>query len=177
MHTGSIWGMSAIVGLLPEENLGMVALLNCDHAELRHALMYTVFDRYLGRADQAGSKDWSADLLAFYRATAEEDTAEEPGPSQPPRLPLDAYVGTYTHDLYGALRVTLEPSGLVLQWAGPAGSTADLTHLHFDTFRVVYRDTRLGNMVIRFGLGADGQVRELEIVGLKTFRRMLEATD
>ncbi|HEX2210967.1 MAG TPA: serine hydrolase domain-containing protein, partial [Longimicrobium sp.] len=40
MHTGSIDGMSALVAMVPEERLGLVVLINLDHAELRHALMY-----------------------------------------------------------------------------------------------------------------------------------------
>ncbi|HEX7023203.1 MAG TPA: serine hydrolase domain-containing protein, partial [Gemmatimonadales bacterium] len=37
-HTGSIDGMTALVGLLPERKVGMVVFANLDHAELRHAL-------------------------------------------------------------------------------------------------------------------------------------------
>ncbi len=49
-HTGSIDGMVAIHGLIRDERLGVYVLGNLDHAELRHALMYTVFDRYVGGA-------------------------------------------------------------------------------------------------------------------------------
>ena len=37
MHTGSINGMSAIIGLLPDHDVGVYVLANLDHAELRHA--------------------------------------------------------------------------------------------------------------------------------------------
>ena len=50
MHTGSIDGMCAIIGLLPERHMGVYVLENVDHAELRHALMYEVFDMYIRRA-------------------------------------------------------------------------------------------------------------------------------
>src|SRR5207237_2141324 len=56
-HTGSIDGMVAIHGLIRDERLGVYVLGNLDHAEVRHVLMYTVFDRYSGRKD----RDWSAD--------------------------------------------------------------------------------------------------------------------
>ena len=46
MHTGSIDGMSAIIGLLPDQRMGVYVLANIDHAELRHALMYQAFDLY-----------------------------------------------------------------------------------------------------------------------------------
>ena len=47
-HTGSIDGFVAIIGLMPEEDLGLVVFANRDHAELRHALMFRVLDLYLG---------------------------------------------------------------------------------------------------------------------------------
>ena len=44
MHTGSIDGMSAIIGLLPDDRVGVVVLANQDHAELRHALLLRAFE-------------------------------------------------------------------------------------------------------------------------------------
>ena len=61
-HTGSIDGMIAIAGMIRDERLGVYVLANLSGGELRHALMYTVFDRYGGKSD----RDWSADLLKLY---------------------------------------------------------------------------------------------------------------
>jgi hypothetical protein len=61
-HTGSIDGMVAIHGLLRDERAGVVVLANLDHAELRHAIMLDVFDRYIGGA----RRDWSSDLQGLY---------------------------------------------------------------------------------------------------------------
>ena len=62
-HTGSIDGMVAIHGLMRDDRLGVYVLANLDHAELRHALMYKVFDRFIG----APERDWSAEFLKLYR--------------------------------------------------------------------------------------------------------------
>ena len=62
-HTGSIDGMVAIHGLIRDERLGVYVLANLDHAELRHALMYTVFDRYAGKPSD---RDWSAEFQKLY---------------------------------------------------------------------------------------------------------------
>lgn len=43
-HTGSIDGMVAILGMIPDERLGVYVLANLDHVELRHAIMLKVFD-------------------------------------------------------------------------------------------------------------------------------------
>ena len=44
-----------------------------DHTELRHALMYRVFDAYLGRP----ARDWSADMRALYAGLAKEAEANQ----------------------------------------------------------------------------------------------------
>ena len=61
-HTGSIDGMVAIHGLIRDERLGVYVLGNLDHAEIRHALMYHVFDRF----GEGSNRDWSAALKALY---------------------------------------------------------------------------------------------------------------
>ena len=45
----------------------------CDHAELRHAIMLDVFDRYIG----GGRRDWSSDLRGLYDGLRREAEAEE----------------------------------------------------------------------------------------------------
>ena len=56
-HTGSIDGMVAIIGLIPDERLGVYVLANADHVEARHALMLKVFDLW-GPSPSKG-RDWS----------------------------------------------------------------------------------------------------------------------
>ena len=158
MHTGSIDGMSAIVGMLPEERLGVVVLANLDHAELRHALMYRVFDLYLGAPAGGALKDWSADLRALYGGLAKEAREAERKalagrvPGTRPTLPLPAYAGTYTNvdSIYGDVTVRPEENRLVAHF-GPA-YVGPLEHWHHDTFRVRWRDPTLGTSFITFTL-------------------------
>jgi CubicO group peptidase (beta-lactamase class C family) len=105
MHTGSIDGMSAIIGLMPDRRLGVYVLANLDHAELRHALMYQVFDLYAGRA----GGDWSKDLKTLFAdLRARQAGAASARPSGPaPSLPLERYAGSYVDSTYGAVDVTL----------------------------------------------------------------------
>lgn len=57
-HTGSLTGMVAIHGQLPDHKVAVYVQANLDHAELRHAIMYRAFDEFaLGI-----SRDWSADF-------------------------------------------------------------------------------------------------------------------
>src|SRR5581483_879794 len=59
-HGGNIDGMVAMVGMIPEEKLGVVILSNLDPGDLPSALMYRAFDAYLGLPEQEGR------LLFYY---------------------------------------------------------------------------------------------------------------
>ncbi len=170
-HTGSIDGMVAIVGLIPERRLGVVVFANRDHAELRHALMYTAFDRYLG-----GPKhDWSAEMRPLYAGLREEGKkaerkidAEHVTGTQP-SLPLARYAGVYSDSLYGTATVKLEGKKLVVSF-GPL-SAADLEHWHYDTFMAHWHDAYRGRQLMSFRLADDGTVLGLAIGDDVLFRR------
>jgi CubicO group peptidase (beta-lactamase class C family) len=179
-HTGSIEGRSAIVGLIPERRLGVAVMTNLDHSELRHALMYTVFDRYLGPGPGAG-RDWSAEMRAMYRALADSAAARRRAREArrvggtSPTLPLAAYAGTYADSLFGTTAVRLDGQRLTLRMGGQA---ADLEHWQYDVFRARWRDPFQGTDYVSFSLDPDGTVGELRMVdGPMRFRRVRETRD
>ena len=105
MHTGSISGMSAIVGLMPASRAGVVVLLNLDHAELRHSLMYQAFDQFLG----GPARDWSAELRSLMAAPpgGGPNVAGNAPATAGPSLPLERYTGVFVDSTYGKIQVTL----------------------------------------------------------------------
>lgn len=161
-HTGSLDGYSAIVGLIPEERVGVVVFANLDHAEVRHALMYRVFDAYLG----GPPRDWSKELRALYGArVAARKKAEELADSHRqsgtrPTVSLDRYVGVYSDSLYGSAEVKLEEGHLVLSY--PGSGDRDLQHWHFDTFTIAWRKPWLGHDRVVFKLDGGGHVTGLD---------------
>jgi CubicO group peptidase (beta-lactamase class C family) len=165
-HTGSLDGFSAIVGLIPEERVGVVVFANLDHAELRHALMYRVFDAYLGGA----GRDWSKDLRALYATRAQQGKNVEAAAEARRQLgthpthPLDRYAGIYTDSLYGRAEVRLVDDRLVLNYPGPGD--ADLEHWHYDTFTLNWRKPWLGYDRAVFKLDGDGQVTGIEFLDM-----------
>jgi Domain of unknown function (DUF3471)/Beta-lactamase len=162
-HTGSIDGYVAIVGLLPSRRAGVVVFANLDHAELRHALMYRVFDMFLGGPE----RDWSTEMRGFYGALqqqakeAQQKTDQARVANTKPSLPLERYVGSYSDSLYGAVDVRLEAGRLVL--VRPGNLIADLEHWHYDTFRAVWRNRWFGKDLVSFRLSSDGQVASLDL--------------
>jgi CubicO group peptidase (beta-lactamase class C family) len=172
MHTGSIDGMSAIVGLIPARRLGVVVLANLDHAELRHALMYRVFDLYLP-PDATPPRDWSTEMRGLYaglQAQAKQQAEAEDRrrvTGTHPSLAPEQYAGAYLDSLYGTVNVRMEAGGLVLT-LNPA-YVGDLGHWNYDTFRITWRDHQLGTTQAVFTLGGDGAVRAVALDGIGEF--------
>lgn len=169
-HTGSIDGMVAIAGLLRDHDLGVYVLANRDHVEVRHALMYRVFDMYLGEP----VRDWSAELKELYDGLAEEaaearaEAEAERVEGTTPSLPLSAYAGRYSHPLYGTLVVTETPEGLSADW-GP-GLPGTLTHWNYDTFRMEWDARWRGSALGTFILGTDGSVASVRMGSMELRR-------
>ena len=172
-HTGSIDGMVAIVGLIRDENLGICVLANLDHAELRHALMYRVFDLF----DDDTPRDWSAELLELYtdladaaeerRSQLESERVEGTAPS----LAINKYVGSYSDPLYGNIEITSDGSGLSLHY-GP-GLQGPLSHWSYDTFRVEWDAVWRGTSFVSFVMNQAGEPNVLDMNGTE-FRRQAD---
>jgi CubicO group peptidase (beta-lactamase class C family) len=132
MHTGSIDGMSAIIGLMPARRLGVYILENLDHAEIRHSLMYQAFDLYT----QNPPRDWSAELrklLDGMRARPAGSAQALNAAGSPPSLPLDRYAGTYTDSAYGNVSVTFVDGVLSARYGKHDLGT--LEPVRYETFR------------------------------------------
>lgn len=162
-HGGNIDGMSALVAMMPEERLGLVILTNLNGTSLPTALMFRIFDAYLG----APQRDWSAELLKAIRALEEQQMAaqkkleEERAKGTNPSLAMEKYAGTYEDDLYGQVKVKYEDGKLTISY-GPS-MIADLEHWHYDTFRARWKDRFLGSALVSFALNAQGRIEELRI--------------
>jgi CubicO group peptidase (beta-lactamase class C family) len=162
-HTGSIDGYVAIVGLLPDRDVGVVVFANRDHAELRHAIMWKVFDAYLG----TGDRDWSLELKAMYdsldaqqverRHAREAQRVAHTSPS----LPLPAFAGTYADSAHGTVTVRLEGGGLrFVQSPFLAGT---LEHWHYDTFVIRWDHAWITPDFVVFELGSGGEVEAASV--------------
>ena len=133
-HTGSLNGSGAIIGLVPDHNLAVYVMVNLDHAEVRHAIMYKVFDYFLN----LGSRDWSSDLLSLYSKRNERNIARREKMKQdrienaPATITPDQMIGTYSNFYLGELNITLENSELTITCRPDRHII--LNHWHHNTF-------------------------------------------
>jgi CubicO group peptidase (beta-lactamase class C family) len=172
-HGGSIDGMIALIGMIPEEKLGVAILSNLNGNQLPWALMYRVFDAYLGRPAQ----DWSAKFLATRRELLERARAaakkveEGQVKGTKPSLALDQYAGSYQDEMYGEAKVIEEQGKLTLRYSETFSGV--LEHWHYDTFRVKWSNPVLTEAFVTFTLNAQGKVEEMKVSGLADFKRAL----
>lgn len=171
MHTGSIAGMSALIGLIPDRNVGVYVLANLDHAELRHALMYRVFDLYT----RDTPRDWSAELLAFYdkqndqARTARRQQEQRRALDTKPSLPLDRYAGTFAHPTYGNAVVSVRDG--VLHFAFNRERSGSLSHWQYESFQARWDDERMAPSLVVFTPDGVGGISTVRAFGI-TFARV-----
>ena len=162
-HGGAIDGMRAQVAMIPEEKLGLVVLSNMNGSGLPTALMYRIFDSFLGTP----SRDWGADLRKTMKTleeagkAAEKKQEAERVANTNPSVALDKYAGTYRNDLYGDVKVIHEAGKLSMGY-GPA-FTGDLSHWHYDTFRARFFAAGDAKVFVTFALNAQGKLDTLTL--------------
>lgn len=166
MHTGSINGLCALIGLMPNEKLGVYVLENLDHAEIRHGLMYSVFDLYNG----GKGRDWSADLKPlFERRPSLAGNAGAQRTTSAPSLPLERYAGTYVDSAYGEIRVTFENGAL--RAAVVTDPPAALQPFNMEVFRIQPAEAGRNPVSLVFQPDGAGGVVSVRVSGI-TFAKV-----
>ena len=173
-HGGAIDGMRAEVAMVPEEKLGLVILTNLNGTTMPQALMFRIVDFYLN----APQRDWSSELLkvektqeAIAKAAEKKSEAERVNGTSP-SLALEKYAGTFQSEMYGETKITFENQKLVIRYG--RNFTGDLSHWHYDTFRVTWRDAVQGKGFVSFRLNAQGKAEVASLEGLSEFTRVPE---
>lgn len=170
-HTGSLLGLTAIIGLIPEENIGVYVFGNYDHAEVRHALLYKTFDYFaLG-----GNRDWNGEFKILYsklkleskKAVQDFESSRVPGTRM--SLSPEAYAGTYTSDLYGKVEVTAVGNNMKFNINDKTVEEI-LPHWHYDTFYGPVGKAKEYSLDATFLLDATGKPSMVNISGMEFAR-------
>lgn len=172
MHTGSMDGRTALIGLLPDDHVGVYVFGNADHVEIRHAIMLKVFDLYT----DAPARDWSADLLKLYgdgkaaqdKAIAEQEKSRVKGTR--PSLALKEYAGRYVHPAWGDIVITEQEGKLKIRFGTGEENNGSLQHWNYDSFRARFGDGRYGWSMLQFELAPNGKVASIGLDGTDEYR-------
>jgi len=162
-HGGNIDGFSALVCMLPDDGVGIVALTNKNGSPLPELLIRHASDLLLGTE----TKDWIGQTVE--RIAKSKDMQKEAEEKKVTRRKtgtvhahkLIEYSGDYSHPGYGTLKVFLDEDQLAFIYND---ITTPLEHWHYETFNSkraedpTYEDTKL-----TFRTDVNGFVAALEI--------------
>ncbi|MEA5140434.1 serine hydrolase [Arcicella rigui] len=171
-HTGSLDGLVAIAGTIPDERISIYVFGNLDHSEIRHALLFKAFDLW---SFQDNTKDWSNDFFQLYKGIIDNARKKENEElakrviNTRPSLPLTAYTGKYENEVYGSLEVILKNDILVL--TQPNNISFSLEHWHYDTFLGQSNNWWWGKSGVQFSLDFEGKSGSLSLDGIP-FRKV-----
>lgn len=164
-HGGGYDGMYSQVVMVPEKELGIVVLTN-SMTGISPAITYRIMDHVLG----GDTKDRSATLLKSFKEgridfeQRIEDAITPVATDSKPSHDLSAYTGDFQCPLYGNAKVILEDGKLVLTDLPNPKLVADLEHLHYDTFKLNWRNDYawFGSGTIHFVADSRGVFQKLE---------------
>ena len=132
-HGGNTLGFSALMTLLPCEDLGIIVLANGTTNFLPQAVTYEIMDDFLG----VPAEDWTDKLNAvlgpLFAGMATGAQAKEAArvKDTTPSLPLSEYAGTYAAPGFMTITIAEKDGGLFLNWNGYDGI---LMHYNYDVF-------------------------------------------
>lgn len=165
-HTGATDGMTSLLAILPEKDLGVLVASNL-FCNFRPAVRNYILDTLLGIDRE---RDWHAHYYDAY-LEEKEDALEQRAaihdarqPNTSTTLNPEDYTGQYFHDVYDDARVFPGDDGqLVMQLWEDDEMIADLEHWHHDTFRAHWRNPAMREKFVTFQLNALGEVSELHV--------------
>lgn len=147
-HTGTTWGFTALCAFVPEQDLGIVILVNSEApAYPRYAIMRRMIDLYKGYPDKDYNKIFYEEWLASARKGMRESDKKLADEVKAAAPDFKLLTGTYDKGpLFGKAVVTLEADGQpdaggqsvaseqLFITVGPMGWKSKLTHKNGNEF-------------------------------------------
>jgi hypothetical protein len=136
-HTGGYDGMYSAVTLLPTEKIGVVVLTNTQRS-ISVMLSLEIIDKLLGLPQ----KDWKErgikqdnDHFAD-RANRIKQRTDARVTGTTPSMTQEVIAGLYRCPMYGDISIESNNGQLVMNFVHASGLKANLTHWHYDTYKL-----------------------------------------
>lgn len=163
-HTGGVNGFVTSVALMPEEKLGIIVLTNTDANNFYEALRYEIMDAYLGLP----YRNYSNVYLGFSKNQEKQAAAwlqqkQDTIATHPATtLPLNAYTGDYTHEVYGKMSIKPANGKLLARFEHHTGRYAILEPLGGNRFLATFSEALYGIKVWPFTVDK-GKVKSVTV--------------
>jgi CubicO group peptidase (beta-lactamase class C family) len=160
-HGGNIDGFSAMVALVPEQQIGLVALSNKNSDLLPNLAMYQAVDQLLGLEPI----DWETRMnkmgpnINNELAKAQNNEVARVAHTSPSHR-LEDYASHWEHPAYGQLEIRHEGGKLKAKLHGVEG---ELKHWHYDTFSFEAPEQPINGIKVQFLTNEQGRVDQLKI--------------
>lgn len=143
-HGGGIDGFSALTTLLPDDNIGIVALTNMEGCPVHSIVTFNACERLLDLELAPWHERLKKEVAEMKTATekSKEQSTSDRVPDTHPSHELDAYTGDFEHPGYGTLSIIRDEGQLKASFNA---MVFPLTHYHYDIFEATFE---------RFGLQA-----------------------
>lgn len=165
-HSGGYDGFITNTAFLPEEELAFVILTN-KNTSLFYPLVFKIADVMLENPDE---KDWSSEFLKLINARdemqeeARKKAEEERVKDSKPTLPLEAYMGTYSSEMYGDAEVYTEDGQMMVNFEPTDKAIGTLVHWQYNTWQIELKQiTSLPKGLVNFLINDKGEVYEMQV--------------
>lgn len=132
-HGGNIDGFTAIVALLPAEDIGVVVLVNQEVSSFPRAAIYTIFDTLLELPEVDWNQNVTEIMDKILAAMKEGQGTDHRVPDTTPSHELPSYAGEFGHPAYGTVTVRLDDGQFYADYHAFPHPVL-LEHLHYDIF-------------------------------------------
>jgi CubicO group peptidase (beta-lactamase class C family) len=155
-HTGGAGGMVSNVCFIPEEKLGIAILTNNDNQSFFELLRYQIMDAYLGVAyvNRSGQQ-----LGGFKKELQNQVEEIEKWRARvkglKPELPIAAYAGVYTNELYGPITISQTGNRLKINFSTKPDLTATLDYMDHGEWLMQYNNIEYGVFAVRFDIAGE----------------------
>lgn len=163
-NTGKVDGMYSKITLIPQENIGICVMTN-QQSELAEVIVNCLVDYYCGqeRVDYLSMYEAKRDEEEEHRINTWKAHVKKRKSRTEQSLGLNDYVGDYSDDKYGGLKISLEEEKLNVVFLRTKSFKAQLEHWHFDTFLLNWEDPVMPKGFITFVLNEDGIVEGFKL--------------
>jgi CubicO group peptidase (beta-lactamase class C family) len=150
-HTGGAFGFVTNTCFVPEEKLGITILTNQDNQDFFESLRYQILDAYLdvpyiNRSNQLLPRFNQGEKESLKKTDEWKSRVKGVKPS----LPLTAYTGTYTNELYGSITITAGENELNIKFGSHDNLTATLLYMDHNEWLLTYNNIAFGIFATKF---------------------------
>lgn len=156
-HGGGYDGFITNTTFIPEENLGFTILTN-KITSLYYPLKFKTMDVLLDAEEET---DWSSDFIEWSKP---RNVSLDSVPPSKPSLEEDAYLGTYSCEMYGDAKVYKENGKMMLHLLPTEIFVGEMDHYQYNTWSLKFNGLpSLPVGTVNFIIDAKGNVAEMEV--------------